>query len=145
MSLKQKYIKRLNNLITGIDEIDVQHKDLFDAIQALEYPNKSEQDMWDILLKIEIYACTHFDTEEGYMEKFNYPIDIMEEHKKEHKAFLEKFIRLKKEFEIKGFSQEFIEDFQNFLLIWIGKHYKTTDIKLAEFLSERMQFAGLFE
>lgn len=89
MSLKTKFIKKHKSLITGIEEIDAQHEEFFGAIQALEYPNKSQQDLWDILLKIEIYARTHFETEESYMKKFNYP--IIDEHIIEHEFFMENF------------------------------------------------------
>lgn len=124
------------NLITGIDEIDIQHQDLFDAIKELDSKNKNKADLWNILIQIEIYAGIHFDTEEKYMQKFEYP--LIEEHITAHRKFVEDFTKLKKDFNKIGFSEKFVEDFQKFLINWLLNHYTDIDVKMADFIKNRL-------
>lgn len=137
MNFKKSFIKKHNNLITGIPDIDIQHKALFETIQFFETHNSTKEDLWNVLLQIEAYACVHFDTEEKYMQKFEYP--KIDEHRTEHRKFIEKFTELKQKFDETGICPIFVEDFQNFLIQWLCKHYKDTDIEMAEFLKEKLE------
>lgn len=121
---------------TGIEDIDQQHQALYDTIQIFNCDENSQETLWSILLDVERYCILHFDTEEKYMEKFNYP--FVEEHIAEHRDFVEKFSALKKDFTEEGFSKEFINGFRTFLTTWLQKHYADTDITLADFLNERL-------
>jgi len=126
-----------DKLTTDVEDIDTQHASLFKAVQRFEHKNKTKEDLWNILLEIERYACVHFETEEKYMSKFSYP-DI-ETHIKEHQDFLNKFNELKCFFDVTGFSEEFVTDFQKFILEWLTSHYTDADIKMAEFTKQRLK------
>ncbi len=126
------------NLITGIEDIDTQHSDLFYAIKDFDFNKKTEEALWAILIEIEIYTQVHFETEEKYMEKFNYP--LIEEHIIEHRLFTKNFTELKKNFDNEGFSKIFVEDFQKFLMDWLLKHYTEIDVKMADFIKTRLNY-----
>ena len=122
------------SLITGIIDIDMQHKNLFDSINKLSQNPGDSSQTWSVLLDIQAYASEHFETEEPCMRQFNYP--EIEEHIKEHKKFLEDFKKIKEEFEKTGFAVDFSLKLQSFLAEWITNHYKEIDVKMADFLKK---------
>jgi hemerythrin len=122
-------------LKTGIKEIDKQHMLLFNTMQKFSYRNKTNKVLWDIFMEIERYARLHFDTEEEYMRKYEYP--FYNEHKVEHQKFTDKFEVIRKDFEKTGFSEEFVNNFQSFMLDWFDYHYTNDDVKFAAFLKEK--------
>lgn len=124
------------NLITGIEEIDIQHLDLFKAMEDFDYKKKSKEALWTVLMQIETYAQIHFETEEKYMKNFEYP--LMEEHIAAHRKFVEDYTVLKKELEKIGLSEKFVENLQRFLLDWIFNHYTDIDTKMADFIKKRL-------
>jgi len=126
------YLKIDENFITGINDIDIQHKFLFEAINNLADFHKNRGNLWSVMCNIQEYASVHFSTEENYMQKYNYP--EIEEHIKEHKLFSEKYLVLKKELLEKGMTDEFLEKLRSFLAGWIVAHYTDIDIKMADFI-----------
>ncbi len=128
-------IKLDDTLITGIKDIDIQHKLLFDAINSLENNSDPEQ-IWFTLCDVEEYASVHFKTEENYMIELNYP-DI-DEHVKEHKVFLKKYKVLKDELEKQGASEEFLHKLRSLLVEWIIAHYIDIEVKMAKFLRSKI-------
>jgi hemerythrin len=127
-------IKIDESLITGIKDIDEQHRLLFEAINRLSEDQISFDQIRATMLDLEKYACEHFDTEEKYMHKYNYS-DI-NDHAQKHRDFLEKFKKIKILFDADNFSQEFLIELRTFLVQWITTHYKETDVKLADFLKQ---------
>lgn len=127
-------IKVGDDLITGIKKIDEQHEVLFNAVNKMAIIKDNKQILWQIIIDIENYANTHFDTEEKHMTELLYP--EIEEHKQEHKLFLEKFAKLKTQIEEQGLPDSFISQFQTFLVEWIAKHYANIDIKMAKYFRE---------
>lgn len=125
-----------NDLKTGIEEIDSQHQFLFEAINKLVSEKPRKDNIWDVLLDIQKYACIHFDTEESYMAKFQYP--AKEHHTKEHAKFLAKFSELKVLFNESGFSKIFVGELQDFLIDWILTHYQNTDREMAFYLKQKI-------
>ena len=76
------------------------------------------------------YAQTHFFTEEKYMKQTNYP--ELNEHIKEHKAFVETVINAVKEFEEKQ-SDPFA--LARFLKQWLLNHIAKSDKKYSPYLA----------
>ena len=130
------------SLSKGIKEIDDQHKRWIDIINKLNSSikeGKVRESVESILKSMVEYTHTHFVTEEKYFDKFGF--DGAEEHKKEHKAFVEKVASFKKD--IEAFSKDFekgnvymIDEVMNFIKSWIIGHIKATDQKYVECFKE---------
>ena len=77
----------------NVSLIDEQHKKLFEiinkAIAAKQHSNNSKE-IIEILKDISEYSQEHFETEENYMLKFNYP--GYQHHNAEHYDFFTKTI-----------------------------------------------------
>lgn len=70
---------------TGIDEIDAQHKNLFEALNRLAESfraGESERLVKESLDSLMGYTLDHFRTEEKYMREWDYP--GLAEHMDEH-------------------------------------------------------------
>ncbi len=127
------------SLLTGIQDIDIQHKLFFDAINGLEglEEKQNADDLWFVVSNIEEYARSHFQTEEEYMRKFMYP--DTDEHLDQHREFLGKYKKLKKDFEEKGITIDYMEILKVFLEEWIIQHYSCIDQKMAIYIRNYME------
>lgn len=119
----------------GNEEIDRQHKKLFEIINGLfEGIKKREgkESLQKALQSLIEYTQDHFATEESYFEKTNYP--DTERHKQIHKELVEKVGKIGKEIEkgTAGISIEFLD----FLVSWLQNHILLTDKKFAPFLKK---------
>ena len=73
----------------GIEEIDTQHKHLFEIanrIFTLKSSSKVKEDIRDILYELSDYVKEHFKDEEDYMSSINFP--YLEDHKQEHQKII---------------------------------------------------------
>ncbi len=110
----------------GVSIIDKQHKKLIDiinkAITAKQHNNNPEE-LSEILYDITIYAFEHFNTEEAYMKKFEYP--EYQFHKKGHSDFYIKTLAYSNR-GIKGDCQ-ITDDILEYLQQWLVGHIQVTD------------------
>ncbi len=121
-----------DNFSVGIEEIDNQHKRLFEI--GGEIYNlatlKDGQDHYDeimaLLKGLKDYTVYHFGFEESLMEKYNY--DKIEEHKKQHAMFVEKLVDLETQ-EIDSRQKKVILDVLDFVVNWISSHILGSDFK----------------
>jgi len=117
-----------------IPEIDAQHQNLVQTINALHYsmthgetPNSLNQIINDLLE----YTQNHFQTEENYFAQFNYP--EAKQHRQEHLEFTRRVMEFKTNFDIgenRGLSLEIL----SFLCLWLKNHILGVDRKYAPFL-----------
>jgi hemerythrin len=122
----------------GVVEIDEQHKELVDRINALmsmEHDVDSGEETQKTLNMLEEYIIKHFSDEEELQRKNKYP--EYESHKKMHQLFIDEFEKLKKEFEVNGHSLKFTMDLNNSLINWLVKHIKSADVELGKFLKNK--------
>jgi hemerythrin len=121
-----------DNYSVSIDEIDNQHKKLFDVLNIL-IENKElsihSKIITNTLTKLVEYANYHFQTEEKYMLKYDYP--EYELHKKEHIEFIKKTGQLCMS-TMEGNKMVPIE-LLIFLESWLVNHILNTDMKLKPF------------
>jgi hemerythrin len=119
----------------GVLEIDSQHKELVDRLNALlsiGHDSVSKEETQKTLDLLEEYIVKHFSDEEELQKKNKYP--EYESHKKLHQLYIDEFHKLEKEFADNGHSMKFTMDLNNSLINWIVKHIKSEDVKLGKFL-----------
>ena len=118
----------------GIAEIDEQHKELIDRINALpsmgskSYSPEETQKTLDLLGR---YVVQHFGDEEAYQKECNYP--KYEWHKGIHQKFIDDFIKIKEEFIKNGASLRFTLDLNRYLDSWIVRHITHVDVEFGRF------------
>ena len=112
----------------GIQSIDNQHKEIVkllnDLLQAMKQGKASDVTS-QIILELEKYARNHFQKEEFFFKRFNYP--GADEHIKEHRLFIQKVESLKSEFKAGKITLTF--ELLNFLKDWIDHHVLEVDKK----------------
>lgn len=116
--------------MTGIPQIDEEHKKLFDIIgdaymlvESHEVENKYD-DIMSLLDRLEEYTQYHFAHEEEYMEKTKYPqLDVQ---RRAHAAFLER-LEEKDLGEGAEDQQQYLEELMDFLFGWLSNHILRMD------------------
>ena len=126
--------------LTGIEIIDLQHKNifkcvnnLFDAIEKLKIKEK----ILELVSGLDFYIVEHFDTEEKYMLELDYPEYL--EHKKAHETF-------KKVYEEIRYNYVYKQDIVYVLAVhlnqtmadWLDYHLQNEDQRLADFLKTKI-------
>lgn len=122
-----------DTLSVHVKEIDDQHKSLVDMVNTLHdsmTANKSKEVLAKIVSDMRQYSIVHFETEERYMDKYEYPEH--EFHKSEHKDFIAKVVHVEEDYLADKISLSM--DVLNFLSSWLVTHISDTDIKMGEYL-----------
>ncbi len=116
-----------------IESIDSQHKKILmmiDRIYRAMVERKTLEIMPDIVNDMIDYSIHHFNTEEEYMDQYNYP-DSMK-HKNEHIFFKEKAIEFKERLEQEDLHLS--PKITHFLKDWLIDHILKLDRGLAAHL-----------
>lgn len=114
----------------GIEEIDNQHKKLFEiANRAYELlKNEMLVDKYDhivsIIEELRDYAKYHFQYEEDYMEKINYRKRLS--HKVIHNDFVEKMNEINLD-QVDENQDQYLMNILDFVVQWIEQHILGTD------------------
>jgi hemerythrin len=131
------------DLSIGVEQIDNQHRELFQRIGSLRWAIRNGQGrgaLLETLAFLEEYVDAHFTAEEALMQQHDYP-GILEQ-KKEHEGFLKELLSFKEkliDMEIEGEFTAFLEiEIERKLSGWLAEHIGTIDRKLGTFLTEKM-------
>jgi hemerythrin len=123
---------------TGVLWQDFQHKqliDLFNKLRESKLTNTDKNLYKYTLAFLAMYANQHFELEEEYMGKYNYP--QIKRHSREHKIFVKELKKFRKE------NSEFSDARTDKLLTsmgeWILEHILEDDKKLGEFILNKEQ------
>ena len=120
---------------TGIESIDTQHKNLFDAINRLGdcfKEKKTEAGASEALAFLSQYTQEHFLSEEEYMRVMNYPDITL--HQQEHTALLSKVQNLI----VKADEGYLITaDIAIFAADWLVHHINETDMGYVRFIKDK--------
>ena len=137
-------MKWTEDLSTGIEKIDEQHKELFEKINDLVAAVRQsvcKYKISDVIKFLEDYVVFHFGEEERYMRQFNYPGYAA--HKAQHEKFIANFNELKKELPKledgkKPGSYDLSVATNQVVVDWILDHIARVDKQLGEFLKGKV-------
>lgn len=118
------------------DEIDAQHKKLFDIVNELHASvtaGAERSALAHVFNDLIDYTICHFRTEEGYFAALSYPDATA--HKKEHDDLTAQVLSLQRQF-VEG---DLVISFEllDFLYDWLMNHTSDSDIKFKKFLDGR--------
>lgn len=136
MMWKDKYM-------VGVETIDEQHKELFKRLSEFIRIVQDKEKNWEERLDkvketmsfMQEYVVFHFNDEEAYQEKINYP--DMEIHKEAHRKFKEGINEYVEIFQQGGFTEERIQEFSAKLMTWLIMHVGKMDQKIGEYVKEK--------
>lgn len=118
----------------GVDVIDKDHKILVTLINRYleESRNQSPIMVHNVFRDLKNYTGFHFDREESLMAQCGY--EHLEEHKKQHDAVRELLEDYSRKV-TRGASKEDVENFKDFLTLWLFNHVLVEDFKYKECMS----------
>ena len=126
-----------DDCILGLDEIDNEHRRLFELLgQGMEmlknqYIWDRYEDIKDMLRQLEDYAELHFAHEEAYMEQIRDPELILQ--RSQHMAFRERIRNFGlKDIDEPQVQQELLEELINYLAKWLYHHIIGSDILIGK-------------
>ncbi len=131
-------VRWTEDLFVGVEIIDTQHKELFAmADSLLEAVGKGggRGEVTRAVAFLEEYVESHFQMEETYMKRFNYP--DYPHHKIEHTAFINDFYDLRQELDNDGVTPELTVRLADRVADWLVSHIGRMDKALGEFLRGR--------
>jgi hemerythrin len=126
-----------DDYLIGIGEIDKQHKKFFEVVHKfyMDILNcEGEEAVEETLEFLKNYAVKHFQSEEAFMKKYEYP--HIEEHKKLHEEFIEKFDTLADKFNTFGASQGLADEALDMTQNWLADHISDEDAQYAEHVNQ---------
>ena len=115
----------------GVHSIDLQHQEIFRLInKLLDALKKGEalQVIYPIILELERYASIHFQKEEFFFQRFNYP--ETSEHIREHRDFIQQVTAFKTDCKAGNLTVSI--KMLNFLNEWIQHHILEIDQKYSK-------------
>jgi hemerythrin len=122
-------------LLTGVDEIDAQHRELFARVGALLEASRNRLGREEVVRTLEFlgqYVVDHFALEERMMVAAGYP--RFEGHRAEHHHFVKEFEILRHELKSEGPTRLFVIRVENRVTEWFREHIYRTDQLLAAWL-----------
>ncbi len=132
------------DLLTGIEEIDNQHRELFARGNAVLFPKGGKvnaRDVINALAFLMLYVDEHFAAEERLMRHYKY--DRLDSHRKQHQRLRKDvealYRRTKEEGTLKGLASELYYLFSD----WYVYHIREWDGAYAAFLQKRVKLASV--
>lgn len=131
------------DLSTGLDDIDEQHRELIDRINGLVAAIRQSvcrQTIGGVIQFLEDYIRFHFGLEEEKMKQSGYP--GYEYHRGEHATFVRSFAELKEELlKLEGGTKPGSYDLSvttnQVVVDWILEHIRKTDRAFGDFLRRK--------
>jgi hemerythrin len=123
------------SLAVGVEEIDQQHRELFVRVnQFLSCcrEGKSREEIVEMMAFLGDYVVTHFEAEERYMERNNYP--RYAQHKTQHLHFRRDLEQLRRSLDEDPSALSLILAVNQKVVNWLIKHVSGSDKEFGEFL-----------
>ncbi|HTG02375.1 MAG TPA: bacteriohemerythrin [Nitrospirota bacterium] len=129
-----------DNLASGSDEIDSQHKELITRVNSLlgafTKGTIARQEVAKIVQYLTEYVVYHFGTEEKQMAKYGY--SSISAHKSQHEQFVKSFLKLKDRLLMEGINEQLAADTKDLVVDWLINHIKYSDRALGLFLKHKI-------
>ncbi len=125
-------------LLTGVDQIDEQHRELFERIGQLLEASRNRRSREEVVRLLEFlgqYVIDHFAAEERIMAASGYP--RQEGHRAEHVQFVKELEILRHELKSEGPTNLFVIRVGNRVTEWLREHIYRTDRALGAWLASR--------
>lgn len=126
------------DLATGVEVIDNQHKEIFRRIDGLLeacMAGKGREAVAGVLAFLENYVIEHFAAEEKIQRDNLYP--EYANHRAMHAAFIEDVEKLKQQFEQEGPSLAMVMVTNRKVVDWLVHHIKKSDKALGNYLKSK--------
>jgi hemerythrin len=126
-----------DSLAVGVERIDQQHRELFEAINRLldaMKERRGKEEAGRCLSFLADYVERHFGEEEQLMARRAYP--ARDAHLAQHAAFRASFKDLAVDLVRDGPSSELAVRVQTQVGEWLRKHIRTIDVQLGRFLQQ---------
>jgi len=126
-------------LATGNEEIDNQHKELFRRFNNLQLAckqGKGLDELSNLLTFLGEYVRSHFALEEQLQIDHDFPGYL--KHKEEHDGFIRNLRKLEDQLNIKGTTSALLIQTNMAIANWLTRHLTWTDKDLADFLHTAM-------
>lgn len=131
------------NLVTGNDTIDTQHKELIDRIRQFVTSCENGEGQMKAVKMLEYlaeYTEFHFGQEEALQESVGYP--ELKQHQEKHEEFKKTLTELHEFLEdSEGPTEEFVRQVERNVVNWLFNHIKTFDRSVAEYIFMRESLA----
>jgi hemerythrin len=130
-------VRLTSELTSGYEEIDGQHRLLFDRLDAAtraaldDDPARTRE----ALAALGDYLVSHFQAEESMMAESAYPERAR--HKSAHDIFMQDFAQLGQELRSAGLSPPIVTWIATRIPEWLKFHIQVNDIPLGRYLSSR--------
>ncbi len=122
----------------GIEEIDSQHKELFQKINNLLEAcslQKGKEEVLNTIGFLGEYVTIHFNDEEKLQTDSAYP--GYNEHKAAHERFIMDYKNLKVKLDEEGVSLNFVMTVNKVVVDWLVKHIAAADRAFGTFLKTK--------
>lgn len=116
----------------GVDEIDEQHRGFFAASHRLYdaiVDRKGKEAVAEVVTFMRAYAEQHFQTEEAFMRKHEYP--GLSEHRQAHAAFFQRLEDLEQDLRMIGPTQALADRALDITQDWLIDHIADEDMLYA--------------
>ena len=114
-------LKWNSNYSVGLPELDREHQQLFQLLDALEQIRAKGDPVFvgKVVNTLIEYVKQHFFHEETVMKNIGYP--ELESHRKQHRSFIDKAYDFRESFE-KNQGEELVPRIIEFLRTWLATH-----------------------
>ena len=122
-------------LLTGIESIDAQHRELFARVNRLieaSRARRSKEEVGHLLDFLGSYVVEHFASEEEAMAAHAYP--RAEAHQGEHRQFVKELEALRKESRAEGPTPLLVMHVTSRTTEWLREHIYRTDRLLGDWI-----------
>ncbi len=129
-----------DGLVTGVTEIDDQHKAIFALCDELISAKKREEgpDMvMNAVTFLAYYVMRHFEAEERLQRETNYP--WRKAHKEKHQRFLAEVAELKLRMDADGPTPELAGKVRALVVNWLMDHIEKEDKAFVDYIGETGQ------
>lgn len=118
-----------DELKTGVDQIDNQHKTIFEKANLVFNLEKdsNKEELEEVFVFLMDYANNHFYEEEAMMMKYNYEGFL--DHRKEHNYFIEEIYNIYQDVKENAMNENNITLLKALFIDWLINHISVEDKK----------------